>query len=279
MIRRRQFLRLMAGAGGLAAPVCLYTWRCEPHWLEVVEKRLPVANLPATLVGHRLAQITDLHIGPRVDDAFLRRGFDTARAFDPAIVVYTGDFTSFEPDIYRHIGRIFPHLARGRLATVAILGNHDYGPDWDHPEVADRIAGLATANGVRVLRNESTGVAGLRIVGMDDVWAHRFEPGRGLAGLAPNDAALVLTHNPDSVDRTGWGGYSGWILAGHTHGGQCKPPFLPPPLLPVRNRRYRAGEYDLGDGRRLYINRGLGHLIRARFNVRPEITMFTLEAA
>jgi predicted MPP superfamily phosphohydrolase len=33
---------------------------------------------------------------------------------------------------------------------------------------------------------------------------------------------------------------------------------------------------DLFDGRRLYINRALGHLRRARFNVRPEITVFIL---
>jgi len=51
---------------------------------------------------------------------------------------------------------------------------------------------------------------------------------------------------------------------------------LPPPILPTKNKRYTAGEFDLGDGRRMYINRGLGHLIRVRFNVRPEITAFTL---
>ncbi|HEY9229692.1 MAG TPA: hypothetical protein VIP11_23785, partial [Gemmatimonadaceae bacterium] len=70
----------------------------------------------------------------------------------------------------------------------------------------------------------------------------------------------------------------GWFLAGHTHGGQCKAPFLPPPLLPVRNRRYVSGIVDVAQGRTLYISRGVGHLIRARFNVRPEITVFTLRA-
>ena len=69
------------------------------------------------------------------------------------------------------------------------------------------------------------------------------------------------------------------MLAGHTHGGQCKPPFLRPPLLPVRNKRYSAGEIPLANGRRLYVNRGLGHLLRARINARPEITAFTLAAA
>jgi uncharacterized protein len=78
------------------------------------------------------------------------------------------------------------------------------------------------------------------------------------------------------VDLPGWSGYEGWILSGHTHGGQCKPPFLPPPLLPVRNRRYTAGEFELAGGRRLYISRGVGHLLQVRFNVRPEVTIFEM---
>jgi uncharacterized protein len=47
----------------------------------------------------------------------------------------------------------------------------------------------------------------------------------------------------------------------------------------VRNKRYTCGEFDLGQGRRLYVNRGLGHLIRVRFNVRPEVTLFRLAPA
>jgi hypothetical protein len=47
-------------------------------------------------------------------------------------------------------------------------------------------------------------------------------------------------------------------------------------MLPVQNRRYVAGQVDLADGRTLYINRALGHLIQVRFNVRPEITVFEL---
>jgi predicted MPP superfamily phosphohydrolase len=90
---------------------------------------------------------------------------------------------------------------------------------------------------------------------------------------------IVLAHNPDAQDLPIWDGIQGWVLAGPTHGGQVKPPFLPPPVLPVRNKRYTAGEFEVGAGRRLYINRGLGHMLPVRFNVRPEITLFTLEAA
>ena len=54
---------------------------------------------------------------------------------------------------------------------------------------------------------------------------------------------------------------------------------MTPPILPVLNRRYAAGEIELKAGRRMYVSRGIGHLMRVRFNVRPEVTLFTLTRA
>jgi predicted MPP superfamily phosphohydrolase len=226
-----------------------------------------------------LVQITDLHIGPRVEDSYLLRAFESVKALSPEIVVYTGDFTSYEANILGHAQRMFSHLPLGQLATFGVLGNHDYGPGWSKPAIAAQVADLAGAAGVRILRNTLTEVAGLQVVGMDDLWADRFDPVRAMATLDLGRASLVLSHNPDTVDLGGWGAYAGWILAGHTHGGQCRPPFLPPPLLPVKNRRYTAGEFRLPGGRKMYISRGVGHLLRVRFNARPEITVFQLSGA
>jgi predicted MPP superfamily phosphohydrolase len=274
-LTRRRFLVSTAIAGtGLG----FYTWRWEPHWLQIVERPLPIANLPLHHVGSRLVQLSDLHIGAQVDDAYLLKTFERVRNLKPDIVVYTGDFTTYDADVVSHARKIFNQLPLGRLATLGILGNHDYGPGWANSENAHSIVELGNDFGVRVLRNEITEIDGLKIVGLDDLWAQRFQPERVLTDVSRNDASLVLSHNPDSADEPGWGAYNGWILCGHTHGGQCKPPFLPPPLLPVRNRRYQAGEYALNDGRRLYINRGVGHTLQVRFNVRPEVTLFYLVA-
>lgn len=279
MITRRRFIEASAAALGFGAAAGVYTWRMEPHWLEVVERRLPVADLPQDLAGSRLVQLSDLHIGPRVDDDYLLRSFQRVKEMAPEFVIYTGDFTSYEAQVFEHAQRMFSHLPLGSRGTFGILGNHDYGLRWSQANVAERIAGLATDAGVRVLRNELVESGGLHIVGLDDIWARRFDLAAGIGALPARAAAIVLSHNPDTVDLPGWDSYSGWILAGHTHGGQCKPPFLPPPLLPVRNRRYTCGEFELSGGRRLYVSRGVGHLLRVRFNVRPETTVFRLERA
>jgi uncharacterized protein len=279
LITRRRLLRASAAALVSGVGLGLYTCLVEPHWLEIVRRPLPIRGLPSALRGRTLAQLSDLHVGQIVSDTYIAHVFRRVTALSPDIVVYTGDFTSYDTNIYGRAERVYRDASRGRLATFGILGNHDYGPEWAHPEVAARLAKGFEASGIRILRNEVVDVEGLQIAGMDELWAHRFDPVRTLAALDAGRAAIVLSHNPDTVDRPGWDRYHGWILSGHTHGGQCKPPFLAPPLLPVENKRYTSGVFDLAGDRMLYINRGVGHLIPVRINVRPEVTFFELQPA
>jgi predicted MPP superfamily phosphohydrolase len=248
--------------------------------VEFVRRDLPIVNLPPALAGKTLVQLSDIHIGSQVDDKYLASVFAQVTALQPDIVVNTGDLITYAgPETLAQARKVLATFPRGKLGTFSTLGNHDYGKKWAERAVAAQVARLLTRTGCTVLRNQVAEVAGLQLAGLDDLWARRFFPQLALPRLVPGRPALVLSHNPDACDLPVWSGYQGWILAGHTHGGQCKPPFLPAPLLPVRNRRYTAGEFDLGDGRRLYINRGVGHLLRVRFNVRPEVTVFTLTHA
>lgn len=286
MARRRRFTRrgILRGLGvtlAAGAAAGLYAWRIEPHWVEVVRRRLPLAGLPPDWAGRTLIQLSDLHVGKRVDDDYLLDTFERAAALEPDLIVVTGDLTSHHRTVHAHAEAIYRRLPRGRFGTFAVLGNHDYGPNWAHPPLAAELVEAVARDGLRVLRNERVDLGGLELVGLDDLWAGRFDtgalPARRRDRHAP--AAIALSHNPDTADLAAWDGWRGWILAGHTHGGQCRPPFLPPPLLPVRNRRYTAGAFEVGPGRTLYVNRGLGHLTRVRFNVRPEITRFELVPA
>ena len=143
-----------------------------------------------------------------------------------------------------------PVVAQARRAvhdaTVAILGNHDYGYGWAQLDVAASIERLLRQMGVTVLRNATTDVEGLQVCGLADFWSPEFRDAgevrvidphlpagsgthaRGaapaLASLDQSRPALVLCHNPDACDQPIWDGVTGWVLSGHTHGGQVKPP-------------------------------------------------------
>lgn len=274
LFTRRTILRLGVYGGGAAA--LGYTALVEPFWLELVERKLPVPNLPGRLEGKTLVQISDLHASSRVSTSYLVESLQRVATLKPDIVVYTGDFISLDEGTEKSMADVFPHLPTGTVGTAAILGNHDYGVNWAEESWAQKIIGALDASGVPVLRNGVMDIGGLQVLGLDDSWAEKIDLAKGLAGLDQKKASLVLSHNPDTVDQGDWSAYRGWILAGHTHGGQCKPPFLPPPVLPVVNKRYTAGHFPLSGGRDLYINRALGYLHQVRFNVRPEVTVFTL---
>lgn len=277
LLSRRRFLTGLVTAPLLAG---LYAWQVEPHWVEYVNRELPIADLPDALSGKILVHLSDTHIGPQVDDDYIAGVFKKVAALNPDIVVYTGDIVSYAgPQTIEQAKRVLRAFPRGKLGTAAILGNHDYGKNWTEHAVAEQVKTALTEAGCSVLRNTAVNISGLTIIGLDDLWAGQFAPQSVLGELKTNQASLVLSHNPDTCDLPGWSNYHGWILSGHTHGGQCRAPFLPPPLVAVRNRRYTAGEFALTDSRRLYINRGIGHLLKVRFNVRPEVTVFTLVCA
>lgn len=306
VLSRRGFLILGGGALASAAGVGLYAWQLEPHWVEVVRRRMLLEHLPAGLAGKTLLHLSDLHVGPRVDSEYLIRALsDAQEQLAPDFVAVSGDFVTYRSaNEYRELARVLTHLPKGRIATVAALGNHDYGFGWRQLDVADQVASVVRDAGAVVLRNEVAVVGGIQFVGLADLWSPEFgqfgersrrnlppvrmdsAAGRGLPrtitadeilkAVLPNQPTVVLAHNPDAQDLRIWDGVRGSVLAGHTHGGQVKPPFLPPPLVPVRNKRYTAGEFQVSPGRTLYINRGLGHLVQVRFNVRPEMTVFTI---
>lgn len=275
---RKSFIKksLLATAG----LTFFYSWQIEPFMLEFVRHDLPIKNLPSKLHNKMLMQISDLHVGNRFDYNYLIDSFRKAKDYKPDFVVYTGDFVCWEnnKEQFEQLKTVMKEVVTGTLGTAAILGNHDYGAEWKEVYVADEITKILTNSKIDVLRDQKINFSGLNIYGFEDLWGTNFHPEGLTKTINPNEANLVLCHNPDVCDLDVWNNYQGWVLSGHTHGGQCKPPFLPPLILPVKNRKYTSGIIDLEDGRMLYINRALGHSYQVRFNCRPEITLFTLKS-
>ncbi len=261
----------------LAAGTGLMGWSClvEPVWLQTTFHRLNIPELPQVWKGRRLVQISDFHIGC-TSIGMLQRAMREVNRLKPDILVITGDFIDRRCDDFALVDSVLEILEPAKIATLGCLGNHDFGEFWHDSKIADEVTAIASKYGVRMLRNELVGIEGVEFSGIEDYWSPNFSP-QAVASQALREVPTIcLCHNPDVYDHCDWSRFQGVILAGHTHGGQCKPPFLPPPMLPVYNRRYTAGFFDLAPGQTMYINRGLGYSYRVRFNCRPEISVFEL---
>ena len=261
-----------AGAAGVIPVASAAKDHAEPS-AERVTFRLP--DLDPAHDGLKVAQLSDLHVGPRTAAETVRSAIDAANAFAPDLVVLTGDYLSQS----RSELWAMRDLLGGLVApTVAVLGNHDV---WVDP--AGATAALRR-HGYEVLENGWTSLrlrgAPLRIVGVGDHLTRREDVARATRGLPPGPAPLVLAHGPRTADALRTLERPLLCLSGHTHGGQINVPILTPLLLAALVREpYVRGRYQLGRVQ-LYVNRGVGMSgIRVRINAPPEVTLATLRRA
>jgi predicted MPP superfamily phosphohydrolase len=252
-----------------------------PEWIEVVEIDLHLQSPYDRLHGTRIAHISDLHHGRTVSGNYLRRCIERINLLDVDLVVLTGDYITYDiRGIYREKVAALLGDIESRFGTYACLGNHDYGirnlPDEKREHLLRRLIQGMEAKGITVLRNESTvlNINGhpLWLVGLGDLKIGDFQPQKAFNDVPEDQVTIALIHNPRGIEHLSEFAANA-VASGHTHGRRTKP--IASQTWRIRHRRFHAGMYEV-DGKRLYVNRGLGRVGRARLNSRPEITVFTL---
>ncbi len=280
LLTRRRFLQLTAGLALSGAAGYGYARLLEPNWVEVVEQPLAIPHLPAHLVGRRIAQLSDIHLGQYTGPEKLLSAVARVNRLAPDLVFLTGDYVT------RSAGQGEALVEPLRLLdapTYAILGNHDLWTD------RTTVSAFLAETRVRLLVNRGEeALAGLFVGGVDDIWSGRPDIRAALDGAPTGAVSLLLAHEPDFFDRVVQAEAPVAVqFSGHSHGGQVRIPSATPdgvglftraPLLPRFGERYPIGLYKVG-ARQVYTNRGLGVWpLPFRFNCRPEITIFTLHA-
>jgi predicted MPP superfamily phosphohydrolase len=119
------------------------------------------------------------------------------------------------------------------------------------------------------------GSARFLVAGVDDLWTGRADAEAALAEARPEDACLLVSHNPDLAESLR-DPRVGLVLSGHTHGGQVVFPGGAP-FVPSRyGQKYLHGLVRAPEAL-VYVSRGLGTSgLPVRFCSRPEINLITL---
>lgn len=115
--------------------------------------------------------------------------------------------------------------------------------------------------------------------GVDDLTESTPDLSAALEQAPAGVPVVLLAHNPDiwlqcGVDR------ADLVLAGHTHGGQIRLPFMGAVHTQGTHlvRRQAAGWFERGRSR-MFVNRGLGESIPLRFGAGPQMALITLRSA
>ncbi len=232
---------------------------------------VPVANLKPELSGLKIAQISDLHIGPFIGASYSKKVVDKIRELSPSIVALTGDI--FDSD-YDHFNRqALPLAALADFSKVFFVsGNHEYY--WE----SSKWFALVTQMKMNLLRNENqiVDINGGKILigGIVDPAAQMIgeKPDVAKAAQGTADFKLLLAHQPQIAEMAAKEGFD-LQLSGHTHGGQ----FFPWTLVVRKVHKYHEGLFRVAERMWIYVSPGTGFWgPPVRLGTTPEITLLTL---
>lgn len=232
-------------------------WYSQVPQLTRIE--VPVKNLPQSMKNYKILHLTDLH------SARFGKGqkeiFSLLEGQQVDMVAITGDVVD------RRKKDIQPGLelvkAASKYAPVYFVpGNHE-----EAIEIYGEFRKKLEEQGVNVLEK------GKRVESKDFVIAG---PGTSIKKYSEK-VLIMLSHYPSIFKKAAENGVD-LVLAGHTHGGQIRLPWIGALYAPGQGK---FPEYDAGlfyeKGSYMYVNRGLGtSKMPVRFLCRPEAAVITL---
>jgi uncharacterized protein len=267
---RRSRPRLAGAAIAGAAAVLLVAadaFLIEPHWLEVSHWQFtsPKIRRPVRIVV--VADLQTNRIGPYERDT-LRR----ALAEKPDLILLAGDYLQARREKREALQRQLHDLLREIRFTAprgafAVRGNAD---PFVWPEVFKGLDVTAVVSS----QSFDLGDIGLTCLGLID----SYDTKTRVENPRPDRFHLVLGHVPNfalgTIDAD-------LLVAGHTHGGQVRLPWIGPMITHSRvPNAWAAGLTELSGGRRLLVCRGIGmergYAPPMRFLCRPELMVIDL---
>jgi hypothetical protein len=275
-LRREAFLQTSSTAAlcGAAALTAVGWWKSR-RLASVVEVEVPIDGLAEALDGFRIAQISDLHVGPTIRGAQMQDIADRVNELRADLVAVTGDMVDGP------VGQLAEDVAplgtlRSRHGTWFVTGNHEY-----YSGVEPWLEHIRATLGMRVLEDEHDTIehdgATIMVAGVTDITAPRMHPRHvssptQAALEAPDsDFRLLLAHQPESAHEAEPLGFQ-LQLSGHTHGGQ----YWPFTALIHLAKRWVRGLYRFG-GLWIYVNPGTTYWgPPLRLGSPHEITLLTL---
>lgn len=248
----------------IIAGTIAYGFLIEPKLITVKEQKITIDNLPDNFNGFKIVHISDLHYGRVFDEESLKKLVDSINEQKPDIVVLTGDLidkdTHMTIDKANKISNLLNKI-NSTSGKYAINGNNDLNFDeWTN---------IIANGGFKDLNNTYDTI-------YKDGYQNIFIAGASTSKdkLSINDKIktsidylnsfdkngpvykILLLHEPDTIDEMNVNPFD-LVLAGHSHAGQVRLPFIGAFILPEGAQKYYENHYKI-ENSDLYISNGLG---------------------
>ncbi len=232
--------------------------------------------------GVRIVHLSDLHgkfFGLRQEQ--IAR---VVRAQQPDVIVMTGDY--FDSSSDERAAVLLIEAISDIAPVYCVTGNHEWIDERAGRDCYDKLLTAIEQSDVRLLQGETVWLTDeISLTGAEDV---PFAGGikaypeylDGLYEASEGSYRLLLAHRPEFFEEYASAGFD-LTLSGHAHGGQIRLPFVGALYAPGQEwwPRYTGGLYQLENGMKIVVNRGLGNsTFPIRLFNRPEVGVIELVA-
>ena len=272
-LTRRRFLKLALGGAAATSVLGLTYATLEAGWIETTTASIRIPKLPPAFAGLRVAFLSDIHHGPFTGISYLQAIVARTQALAPDLILLGGDYVHHASQYIKPCFETLSALT-APLGVYGVLGNHDHYHGAAATRAAMQRAGIVELDNVGVWIEKSA--QRFRLAGVGDLWEDDQDLDAALGDVAPADACILLSHNPDYAESIN-DSRPGLVLSGHTHGGQVVFPLIGPPIVPSRYGQKYAHGLVAAPTTQVFVSRGLGTITPpVRFCCRPEINLLTL---
>ncbi|WP_239140551.1 metallophosphoesterase [Actinoplanes campanulatus] len=258
-------------AGLTAASITGYGVKTATGAPQIDRVRLPIAKLPRSMDGTRLAVVSDIHIGPLTGVEHARRITRVINSVNADLVCVVGDLVDGS---VAELGRFAAPLGgiESRHGAFFVTGNHEYYSGAE--EWVEEVARL----GIRPLRNERVEINGLDLAGVNDLTGEEQGDGpdfaRALGDRDTTRPVVLMAHQPVAAKEAAPYGVD-LQVSGHTHGGQ-----MAPFNMLVRLQQPVVSGFGEVDGVPVYVTNGAGFWgPPVRVGAPPQVTVIELRVA
>ena len=258
----------------------LYSRFIATSGLKVKEYKVVNNKITDSYHGLKIIHLSDIHYNSTINEKELNNIVDKVNEIKPDIVVLTGDLIderlSYDKDI------IINCLSKieAKLGKFAVSGNHDIPLD-DYNYIIKESGFTSLDNKYELIYSKTSEpiiISGIGY-GDEDIGIKTEQYDKYISELKADDIkpiySILLVHEPDTVDNLDLNKYD-LVLAGHSHGGQVRIPFIGKLYTPEGAKKYYDEYYKISNTD-LYISSGLGtSMYKFRLFNRPSFNFYRI---
>ena len=249
--------------------------------LKVNEIKIIDEKLPESFQGFKVVHFSDMHYGKTIDKGSLEKIVDKINYIVPDLVLFTGDLIDKDIEITDEVINDLTSVLGKIDAThgkYSVKGNHDYTSD-SFIEIMENSEFIILENSYDLVYNDINEY--IYLGGLSSSIKTEIDYNKALGYFNQENInkevfSIMMFHEPDNVDKLIEFQNIDLALAGHSHGGQIRLPFIGA-LFKVNGALKYPNDYYMVNDTELYVSYGLGTSnYPFRFMNKPSINFYRL---